>query len=401
VTGGLDIGVYGARAIPSTYSGYETFLATLLPQLAARGHRVTMYCRATEGVETGPYLGVERVWLPAVPGKQFNTLSHGLLAAMRARAARHDVCLVVNVANAPGCALQRWTGQPVVLNTDGQEWLRGKWGRLGRAWFRSSARIAHRAATALVSDCVAMADVYEQEFGARTTVIPYCVPDRGLRRGTGVLDDFGLEHRGYYVVAGRLNPENNVDRVAESYARSDRPEPLVVLGVANYDSPVAANLRALAARDERIRLGGHLHDRDRFLELLGAAKAYVHAHSVGGMNPSLVEAMRAGAYVVALDTPFNREVVGEHGRYFLLDHLPERLSRDARRAPAEMQMYRDATQQRALERFAIDGVVDAYESLLVAAAGARRRDVVVLDTPWRRDDVVSAPVAVDAPRRSA
>src|SRR5262249_43453332 len=74
--GTLDIGVYGARSIPSTYSGYETFLTTLLPQLTARGHAVTLYCRRTEDREPGPYEGVERVWLPALPGKQFNTLSH-------------------------------------------------------------------------------------------------------------------------------------------------------------------------------------------------------------------------------------------------------------------------------------------------------------------------------------
>ena len=124
----LNIGVFGARGIPSTYSGYETFLTTLLPELVARGHRVTMYCRRGETEGDDHYLGVDRVILPAIPGKQFSTLSHGAVASLRSRIARHDVVLTVNVANAAFCALHRYTGRPIVLNTDGQEWLRGKWG---------------------------------------------------------------------------------------------------------------------------------------------------------------------------------------------------------------------------------------------------------------------------------
>ena len=79
--------MFGGRSIPSTYSGYETFLTTLLPILAAHGHTVTMYCRKNETEGTGPYEGVRRVILPALPGKQLNTLSHGAVAAVRARLA--------------------------------------------------------------------------------------------------------------------------------------------------------------------------------------------------------------------------------------------------------------------------------------------------------------------------
>ena len=72
---GISIGVYGARGVPSTYSGYETFLTTLLPELVGRGHDVTMYCRTGEGMDATPWRGVKRVVLPALPGKSFNTLS--------------------------------------------------------------------------------------------------------------------------------------------------------------------------------------------------------------------------------------------------------------------------------------------------------------------------------------
>ena len=132
----LDIGVFGARDIPSTYSGYETFLTELLPALASRGHKVTMYTRRSSGSTAGSvYRGVHRRPLPEFPGKNGSTLSHGAVASARASVGGHDVLLVVNVANALFTWLPRLLGTSVVLNTDGQEWLRGKWGRNARKIF--------------------------------------------------------------------------------------------------------------------------------------------------------------------------------------------------------------------------------------------------------------------------
>jgi glycosyltransferase involved in cell wall biosynthesis len=381
----LDVGVFGARAIPSTYSGYETFLTTLLPRLADRGHRVTMYCRAGEIADRGPFEGVRRVVLPAVPGKSLNTLSHGAVAAVRARAARHDVLFVVNVANAPICLFNASTGQPVLLNTDGQEWLRGKWGPRARAYFHFAARHAGRCATGLVSDCAAMAALYEEDFGAASTVIPYCFPASSFAPDRTVPASFGVEDGRFFVIAGRLNPENNIDAVAEAYAASAVPLPLLVLGVANYDSPVQRRLDDLAAADDRIRLVGHVGDRATFLSLLATAAAYLHAHSVGGMNPSLVEAMGAGALVVALDTPFNRETLGESGCYFApgCGDVADVLQAVGSAPEGEQAQLRAAAAERVRERFGVDDVVDAYEAALHATAAAGRRRGVRLGTRWR------------------
>lgn len=378
----LDIGVFGARAVPSTYSGYETFLTTLLPELVERGHRVTMYCRRGEVDGVGDYLGVRRVVLPAVPGKQFNTLSHGLLASIRSRFAGHDVVLAVNVANALFCAFHRYTGSPIVLNTDGQEWLRGKWGSAAKGFFKFSARSAGRCATALVSDCNAMHDVYRDDFNATSTVIPYCVPASALEPRPEMFERLGVAPREYFVVAARLNPENNVDAIADAYSRSDLPLPLLVLGAANYQSPVEKNLADIAARDSRVRVIGHVGDRSEFFSLLGNARAYLHGHSVGGMNPSLVEAMHAGSRVAALDTTFNRETIDGTGSFFDVAHLSEALTEVLAEPPETSDRLRQAARCRAAEEFSTPAVVGAYESLLGAAAAAPARKLMALPTHW-------------------
>lgn len=380
----LDIGVYGARGIPSTYSGYETFLTTLLPELVDRGHTVTMYCRTGEGIDGETWKGVHRRVLPALPGKSVNTLSHGLVAALVARKARHDVVLAVNVANALYCGVGRMTAQPTVLNTDGQEWRRGKWGRAARTVFYQSARHAGGWASALVADCRAMADIYADDFGSPSTVIPYCAPSIDWEPDPAGPIAHDVEPGEYLVIAGRLNPENNIDKVAELVTASDLDLPLLVLGTANYDSPVTSRLAELAASDDRVRLIGHVEDRDEFLDLLHHAAVYVHGHSVGGINPSLIEAMTAGARIVALDTPFNREALGPDATTFSLDppDLVDRLESTLAQTPAVEMEQRDAARQRIAEQYPIKAVVDAYESILLEASGQRRRRRIAISTRW-------------------
>jgi len=375
--------VFGARGIPSTYSGYETFLTVLLPELAARGHDVTIYCRKGEVGPVPCYEGVRCVALPAVRSKQLSTLTHGFVAATRSVRAGHDVLLVVNVANASACGLCRLLGQRVVLNTDGQEWARSKWGRVGRGVFLASARLSRWSANALISDSVGMAEIYRSMFGAESTVIPYCWT--GLEpAGAGHLGRFGVERRRYFVVAGRLNPENNVDAIAEAYLRSDLPFPLLVLGTANYLSPVARRLADLAAGDPRLVLAGHVDDRSTFASLLAEALAYVHGHSVGGINPSLIEAMGCGARIVALDTTFNREALGSAGDYFAepMTTLGATLAAVVHDTSAIDETRRGEVRARAHTRFSLERVADAYERLLTVTALGPARSGKRIRTEW-------------------
>lgn len=341
-----------------------------------------MYCRRGRVPNRADYRGVKLRHLPALNSKQFETLSHGLVSSVAARVARHDVVFTVNIANALYCAAAKLTGQRLVLNTDGQEWLRTKWSPPARGFFKLSAKIAGRATTALVCDCRAMSDIYATEFRAASSVIPYCWTQLDPAPSNRHVID--VEPRGYFLVAARLVPENNVDRVVEAYTRSSIELPLVVMGAANYSSPAEEAIRNLASRDNRILVAGHVEDRSEFASLVAAARVYIHAHEVGGINPSLVEALGVGARIVALDTPFNREAAGECASYFsgfdedLLATLTDVIAEE----PGHSQARRDAGKKRALTRFSLESVTDAHERLFRAAAGSGSRSGVVIDTEW-------------------
>lgn len=379
----LDIGVFGIRGIPSTYSGFETFLTVLLPELAARGHQVTVYCRRglDEDDWQGDYQGVARRSLPSITTKQLDTLSHGLVASAVARTRGHDLFLAFNVANVPFCTAARATGQRVVLSTDGQEWIRGKWGTAARRLFLAFASWSKWSASALISDCNGIRQIYRDQFGTDSTVIPYCWT--GIDQGDGRLPA-GHEPGSYFVAGGRLIPENNIDGIARAFARTDVPAPLLILGTANYRSPVETELKALADRDPRIQLLGHISDRAEYASLLRHAKGYLHGHSVGGINPSLVEAMGSGALVAALETPFNREAAGPEAFYFddCGEGLEQVITAIADLPDAEDRRLRRENVRRAGERFSLAAVADAYEDLLYAAATASPFRKVTVPTRW-------------------
>jgi len=235
-----------------------------------------------------------------------------------------------------------------------------------------------------VADCRAMHDVYRDDFGAGSTIIPYCAPTIDWEPSTAVLDELGIAPEKFMVIAGRLNPENNIDRGADAIAASDLDLPLVVLGAANYESPVTGRLDELARRDERIRVVGHVGSRQAFFDLLHHAAVYLHGHSVGGINPSIVEAMSVGARVVAFDTEFNREVLGADPDVFVLDPpdvadvVGTVLAEDA----STQQAARDRAAARIASLYPVDAVVDAYEAVLQEAAGQGRRRGLVVDTAW-------------------
>lgn len=370
----IDLGVYGGRGIPSTYSGYETFLSALLPSLANRGHRVTMYCRLGEvpkGVKS--YRGVRLVTLPHLPTKQASTITHGALAGTISRLRRHDVVLVVNVANVIWSAVGHFTRQPVLLNTDGIEWERGKWGAGGRKFFEISAQLSRHCTTGLISDCAEMKRIYLSKFGAESSVIPYCydaIPQLSAESLKSHLRRTGLLPRSYFLIAGRHNPENNLVTVARSYAEAPaqvRATPLVVLGEANYQSPVTRELAQLSSlTDGSIRMLGHISDRAVYASLVTHAALYIHGHSVGGINPSLLEAMGTGAAITAYDTPFNREALGGDGWYWSCgEALLEQLVAAGEKGPASTAAIRSAAAARARSLFGLSRITDAYEELLI------------------------------------
>lgn len=357
-------GILGTRGYPNTYGGFETLVRYLAPYLRDQGHEVVVYGREVTGEHV-----IDDICVIGTRGrdsKNLSTLTFGLTSHLDAWSRSFDAVLVCNVANGFYLPLLRHRNIPVLVNVDGLEWQRRKWGRLARYLFRAGAWATAQFADELVTDSQAIGLYWTKEFGRGSTFIPYGSGE--VKSGCADrIELLGLEPGGYALIVARLVPENNVDIALDAF-ESLPTRPMVVVGTANYRSPLAARVTKLSNVYPQFRALGHISDQRLLSALWANARIYIHGHSVGGTNPALLQAMGAGVPVFAYDTPYNKEVV--HGVGWLwrdrleLSRLLDDLwnDSDARMEAAERARARVRTSYR------WEDVLQAYEERLVRIA---------------------------------
>lgn len=358
----MKIAILGTRGIPANYGGFETFAEELSTRLSERGHDVAVFCRShylPRGT-SGMYRGVRLIALPTIRSKHLDTVVHSLLSAFYAMARPFDAVLICNAANSFCCALLALRGTPTVLNVDGIERERRKWGLAGRLYYRCSEKMAVAWASRLVSDAEVIRTYYRQEHGADSTCIPYGFA--APASDSGVLQEYGLRPRGYYLYVSRLEPENNAHVVIRAHTSVGSAMPLVVVGSAPYARRYIASLRDIAGPG--VLFCGAIYGA-RYHGLQANAFAYIQATEVGGTHPALVEAMGHGNLIVANDTPENREVLGEAGIYYARNdprQLAERL-RQCEREPDLRGRLGGQAQERARRHYDWETITAQYEAL--------------------------------------
>lgn len=373
----LRIAMIGTRGVPAAYGGFETAVEEIGSRLAGRGHDVTVYCRSAAASSRREYADMHLVHLPALKFKAAETLSHTALSVAHATThrPRPDVAFVFNAANAPFVIVLRARRIPAAVHVDGLEWQRGKWGGAGRAYYRWAERSAVRNADALIADARGISDYFASTYGAPTRLISYGAPVQ-LNPASDRLSELGLSWKAFHLVVARFEPENHVDVIVAGYVRSRARLPLVVVGSAPYAAEYTRRVQSYVGGDPRVRLLGGLYDQDLLDQLYAGALCYVHGHSVGGTNPSLLRAMGGGSAVLAWDVSFNREVAGGLGRYFDDESSLATLIEAAEMTPTDAQRDGAALREIVRTNYRWDDVAAAYEALagdLKAGAGSRVR----------------------------
>ncbi len=359
----MNLAILGTRGVPASYGGFETFAEELGRRLAQRGHRVTVYGRngfVDPTLES--YKGMRLVVLPALYTKHLETVSHTLLSAIHAMGQGYDAVLLCNAANAPFVRMLQLSGAPVALNVDGLERKRRKWGVAGRAYYGICERLAALIPDLLITDAEVIQRYYRRCYRADSQMIVYG-GDLERPTGTTALDELGLKPNEYLLYVSRFEPENNPDRVAESYSRVCGHRRLVMVGGAPYADELQRRLQQRA--DERVLIPGPIYG-DGYRQLLFNCRIYIHATEVGGTHPALVEAMGAGRPVLYYDTPENREVAGTAGRSFSFSGARslERLLDEITEDDGTLAELGSRSRRRVEDRFLWSDVADAYEKVL-------------------------------------
>lgn len=355
------IAVVGTVGVPANYGGFETLVENLvrfhvkqfLPDV------LTVYCSGKSyPTKTPTFLSARLRYLP-LHANGAQSIPYDIWSLFSAAWNRNEVILLLGVSGALALPLLRlFSSARIVTNIDGIEWRRQKWQGLAKYFLRLSERIAVRFSDVVIADNGAIAEYVAETYGIDCQVIAYG-GDHAFAVEAVAVDELDLP-KDYAFSVCRIEPENNVHLIVEAFARQSR---LALVMVGNWNnSEYGRELRELYAACAHIRLLDPIYDLGKLKTLRSQAQFYVHGHSAGGTNPSLVEAMHFGRAILAFDCDFNRATTEDAALYFGtvddLVSLMQNVDRDA------LERVGQGMQDIARRRYTWDVIARQYFDLL-------------------------------------
>jgi glycosyltransferase involved in cell wall biosynthesis len=366
---GMKVAFMGSRGIPACYSGFETFYEQLGVRLAARGHDVTVYNRSNFVAYRGrSYRGVRLVRLPTLPSKHLDTIVHSFLSVLHGIFRRYDIVYFCGVGNSLLSGIPRAVGAKTVLNVDGADWRREKWGRLASAYLRFSERLACLFPSVVIADSRVVQGRYREQYGRETVFIPYGA-DTPRADGDEVLATFGLQAKRYVLFVGRLVPENAAHHLIEAFSRLETGMALAIVGDAPYSEDYKRRLRRMAGKN--IVFTGYLFG-ESYRAISQHASFFVLPSRVDGTRPVLLDQMGFGNCVLVADSPGNLEVIGDAGLSFRGAEGSADLARQMEhlmRAPERRVEYGARARKRAQDHYDWEEITNQYEALFRQLTG--------------------------------
>ena len=303
----LKIAIIGSRGYPYVYSGYETLVKELSERLVSRGHKVRVYCHSSLFKKKPKKInGIELVYTPSIETKFFSQITNSIFSFIHVCFSKVDVILVLNSSNGPFGFITKVLRIPTVINVDGLEWLRPKWKGLGSIYFKLASKIATLFFDEIITDSIEMNKVYRHKFGKKSTVIAYG-STMTIEKKSKILEKLNLQKKQYYLVVGRLIPDNNSKLIIEGFLKSNSNKSIVIVGDVPYKDNYANNTKLLSSN--KVVFPGYVNDQVDLTTLYNNCFGYIHGHEFGGTNPTMINALDLNCQILALDTVFNREML--------------------------------------------------------------------------------------------
>jgi glycosyltransferase involved in cell wall biosynthesis len=387
----LRIAVIGGRGVPSSYSGVERIWEDLFSWFAARGHKVTVYCRPQVLAEkTGMHRGMRLVRTPAPGGKNGETLSHSFFSMVHAAVrgdihdggAPFDVISFHTIAPNLFAPLAAMAGIPLVSHVHGLDHQREKWKGIGAKVIRFSEQLMVRCANRVVVVNPALVDYYREQFRLATTLLPngiHPINDQFAPQA-GVLEKFGLTAGRYIVSVGRLVPEKRIHDTIAAFARVNTDMKLVFVGEGKYSPEYEQQIKAQGAKDPhgRVVFTGQ-QSGDALETLFRSAKLYVSASELEGMPSSVLECMERRLPAILSDIDAHRALFSNIPDYDLhftpgdVEALSERIAR-AVATPERMDVLANRSRQFVRQHYYWPVLAEKTESLYLKMASGQTVD---------------------------
>ena len=331
----MKIAFISTRGIPNNYGGFEQFAEYISVGLAQRGHEVVVYSPKFHPYQEDTYKGVRlkhiyspETWMGSSVGSFFYDFA-SLCDALK----KEDFDIIYEAGYTSIIPAYIWFNvrkrkRPIfTTNMDGLENKRSKFSPMVRRFLDWEEKMAVKYSHYLIADNMGIHDYYKEKYDKESKFLAYGA-DIHDDFNADYLKEFGLQPEEYYILIARLEPENNIVMAIEGYLHSKENgrRPLIVVGKTN--TPHGKELVEKYGNEKNVRFVGRIYDFKKLDSVRHFSKAYFHGHSVGGTNPSLLEAMAAGCFIFAHDNIFNRAVLEENAFYYpSADKVAEYLNR--------------------------------------------------------------------------
>jgi glycosyltransferase involved in cell wall biosynthesis len=353
----LNIGILGTRGIPNHYGGFEQVASFLAKGLVEKGHKVSVYNPHDHPFQDAYWNGVQilRCYCPPLGTTGQFVYDYHCLRDSQQR--KFDVLLLLGYTSSSVWGRCYPKGPVILNNMDGLEWKRSKYPYVIRLFLKYAERLAVRYCDYTIADSTAIRDYLHWQYGVRAQYIPYGAEVPSLPQKK-YLKRWNLSPGSYGVLMARMEPENNLEMVLEGFRRASHASRLLVIG--DTANRYGRRLVQKYGKDPSITFTGSLFDQHCLHALRAYCRLYFHGHSVGGTNPSLLEAMASGALIAAHDNPFNRAILGEDAYYFADAGAVASIATGAER---EQKMIH-ANFEKIDNQYNWDKVIDAYEKYM-------------------------------------
>ncbi len=359
----MKIAILGTRGIPNSYGGFEQFAEFLSVGLSKYGHDVTVYSPHFHSYKENSYNGVNIIhkYSPEKTIGGSANFIYDYLCLKDALKKNFDIILECGYGSvAISYYLTKIKKSIVVTNMDGMEWKRAKWKGIARKVILISEKLAVKKSHSIITDNICIHHYYKAKYGIDTNYIPYGADSCSIFSNEA-LEKLSLIKNNYYMLVTRLEPENNIEMIIEGVINSDCNEKLIII---SYSNTKHGNfLKKKYESNSKIIFHGSNYDISELNSLRHFSKAYFHGHSIGGTNPSLLEAMASEAFIIANKNIYNEDILGDDALYFNNSTDIARILNTISKYLDSKEIFVNNNKQKISQKYSWDIIISQYDNL--------------------------------------
>ncbi|WP_158797192.1 DUF1972 domain-containing protein [Pedobacter sp. L105] len=359
----LRIAILGTRGIPNYYGGFEHISEYVSEGLVKRGHSVTVYNSHNHPYTKSSWNGVEirHCYDPEYLIGTAGQFVYDLNCLLDARKRKYDVILLMGYTSSSVWGKLYPQNSAIITNMDGLEWKRSKYSKPVQAFLKYAEKLAVKHSQYYVADSMVIQSYLKDKYKIDSKYIPYGA-DLFSENEREQFTKSEILKEDYFLLMARMEPENNIETILEGFNQSTSERKFKVLG--DTGNRFGKYITHKFKNDDRIQFKGSIFDNAKVRSLQNNSYLYFHGHSVGGTNPSLLEAMASEALIAAHNNPFNKSVLHTDAFYFNNANEVKNIVETVKRMETEKNMVNNNL-YKIKNQFNWETIVDQYEEFVL------------------------------------